>query len=202
MRKRPFQLSPGHRRLLYCFSGVLFLSGALWWLVDYGGGHQQHRYPPAEFLKPWLLKVHGAAAMVFLVVLGSLWPNHIRRAWHARANRQSGGILIAWIAGLTITGYGLYYFGGESVREWTAWLHDVLGFLSIALLILHIAVGRRFGRASTHSGGRGYLFPQWRCDQSAGRGKAVRVRQKPSLNLVGGESLTPDRTVVSKPAGS
>lgn len=143
MKKRPFQLSPTHKRLLHGISGVLYLSGVLWWLVDYGGSHQQPHIPVAEFLKPWLLKVHGAAAMVFLVVLGSLWPDHIRRAWHAGVNRQSGCILITWIAALAITGYGLYYFGGESVREWTAWLHDGLGFLSIILLMFHIAVGRR-----------------------------------------------------------
>jgi len=145
MKKRPFQLSAGHKRLLHGSTGILFLSGVLWWSIDYGGSHHQLGHPFTELLKPWLLKIHGAGAMFFLVVFGSLWPNHIRRAWHARANRRSGGVLIAWIVGLIITGYGLYYFGGESMREWTTWLHDGLGFGSIAVLMFHIAIGQRFG---------------------------------------------------------
>jgi hypothetical protein len=143
MRKRPFQLSPRHKHALYGVSSALFVSGALWWMIDYGSSHIQPRQLLAESIKPWLLKLHGAAAMVFLVVLGSLWPNHIRRAWSGGLNRRSGAILLAWIGGLSTSGYGLYYLGGEASREWTAWLHNWLGFSSIAILIAHIAVGRK-----------------------------------------------------------
>jgi hypothetical protein len=28
---------------------------------------------------------------------------------------------------LTVTGYGLYYAGGESLRAWTSWIHLAVG---------------------------------------------------------------------------
>jgi hypothetical protein len=44
---------------------------------------------------------------------------------------------------LTITGYGLYYAGGESLRAWTSWIHLAVGLGMPLLLILHIWLGKR-----------------------------------------------------------
>ena len=43
---------------------------------------------------------------------------------------------------LTITGYGLYYAGGERLRAWTSWIHLAIG-LALPLLLLHILLGKR-----------------------------------------------------------
>ncbi len=138
MKKRPFQLSRRHKGWLYAVASLLFMSGALWWLADLASGSGL-----ARATKPSLLKIHGGAAMVFLFVLGTLWPNHIRRAWQAGQNRRSGVTLLAWLLALTVTGYGLYYFGDEQVRGWTANAHDALGFLAVAVLALHVWLGHR-----------------------------------------------------------
>jgi hypothetical protein len=44
---------------------------------------------------------------------------------------------------LTITGYGLYYAGGERLRAWTSWIHLAVGLALPILLLIHIFVGRR-----------------------------------------------------------
>ena len=44
---------------------------------------------------------------------------------------------------LTITGYGLYYAGGERLRAWTSWIHLAVGLALPLLLILHIWLGKR-----------------------------------------------------------
>src|SRR6516165_12761889 len=44
---------------------------------------------------------------------------------------------------LSVTGYGLYYAGGESLRAWTSWIHLAVGLALPLLLILHIWLGKR-----------------------------------------------------------
>ena len=146
MKKRAFQLSPTHRRWLYLVSALLFLSGALWWLADFA---VQRQWPGESFgrgSKPWLLKTHGGAAMAFLIVLGTLWPNHIRRAWQAGQNRISGSGLLTTLAVLILTGYGLYYLGDERWRDGAAMLHDSVGWLVGGVLAVHIYFGRHSAR--------------------------------------------------------
>ena len=150
MKKRPFQLARRHQRCLYVVAGGLFLSGAFWWFADRGW---MPRRPDEDFIhtaKLWLLKFHGGAAMAFLILLGTLWPNHIRRAWHARQNHWSGVALLLWIAALIGTGYGLYYFGDEAWREWTARVHDVLGFAAALVLVVHVWSGHRSARRADY----------------------------------------------------
>ena len=49
--------------------------------------------------------------------------------------RCAGESLLAWLAALTATGYGLYYLGDEHLREWTAKAHDALGGLALVVLL-------------------------------------------------------------------
>jgi hypothetical protein len=44
-----------------------------------------------------------------------------------RRNRANGSIFLSAFAVLTITGYGLYYAGGERLRAWTSWIHLAVG---------------------------------------------------------------------------
>ena len=90
-----------------------------------------------------MMKLHGAGAMVILVILGTLLPSHIRFAWHARRNRPNGIALILFFGFLIVSGYGLYYFGNERLRSWTSWSHLAVGLALPAMIILHIWSGRR-----------------------------------------------------------
>ena len=127
---------------LHAIACMVFLSGAVAAGCDLleAAGRELEAGP---LLRAGALRVHGGAAMLFLVAVGALIPTHLQRAWTARRNRWSGACFTAVLAALAVTGYGLYYFGGERLREITRWLHLGLGLAEPGLLLLHIFLGRR-----------------------------------------------------------
>jgi hypothetical protein len=132
-------LKPFHRRLLYGVLALLFFSGATWvywnYLVSSPGDFEMSA-------KAWAMKIHGASAMAILVLIGTLLTGHVRFTWRAHRNRGNGLFLGAFGI-LTVTGYGLYYAGGETLRTWTSWIHIAVGLALPLLLILHIWLGKR-----------------------------------------------------------
>ena len=143
MRRIPpdlIRLKPFHRRLLYGVVALLFFTGAAWayWndLVSSPGDFETSA-------KAWAMKVHGAAAMAILVLIGMLLTGHVRSAWRARRNRGNGSVFLGAFGLLTVTGYGLYYAGGENLRAWTSWIHLAVGLVLPVLLVLHIWLGKR-----------------------------------------------------------
>jgi len=124
--------------LVYAVLAVLFLSGAIW-------GYLQYLVSGADVAasKSWCLKIHGAAAMATLVLIGVLLHGHVRFAWRARRNRVNGVLVLSALGFLTLTGYGLYYAGDERLRAWTSWIHLGLGLALPALLVMHILLGGR-----------------------------------------------------------
>lgn len=143
MKRRGIQLSTRHKRWFYSVTVLLFLSGAVWVLFSWLAEHNEKRADLFHLLKSWSLKLHGAAAMAFLIALGILIPTHMKRAWQARRNRVNGAFFVTMITILVLTGYGLYYFGDEHWRSAASWIHLILGFAAPALLALHIWQGRR-----------------------------------------------------------
>lgn len=143
MRHSPsesIQLNRAHRYCLYLVLALLFLSGAAWacwnYLVAHSGDFEANA-------KSWAMKIHGAAAMAILVLIGTLLTGHIKLAWRARRNRANGALLLIIFGILTITGYGLYYAGGEALRVWASWIHLGLGLSIPPLIVLHLVLGRR-----------------------------------------------------------
>jgi hypothetical protein len=128
------------RYFLYAVLALIFLSGMAWaywnYLVAASGDFEMSA-------KAWAMKVHGAAAMAVLVLVGMLLNAHVRFAWRARRNRANGSVFLSAFAFLTITGYGLYYAGGETLRTWTSWIHLAIGLVLPILLLIHIFLGRR-----------------------------------------------------------
>jgi len=119
---------------------LLFFSGAAWayWndLVPLPGDFEMRA-------KAWAMKIHGAAAMAILVLVGMLLTGHVRFAWRVRRNRGNGSLFLATFGLLTVTGYALYYAGGETLRAWASWIHLAAGLALPLLLILHIWLGKR-----------------------------------------------------------
>jgi hypothetical protein len=128
------------RYFLYAVLALLFLSGVAWAYWNYLAASSGDFETNA---KTWALKIHGAAAMAILVLIGMLLTGHVRFAWRARRNRANGSIFLSAFAVLTVTGYGLYYLGGERVRAWTSWIHLAVGLALPILLLIHIFLGRR-----------------------------------------------------------
>ena len=139
-RPDSIRLKPLHRYSLYAALTVLFLSGALWAWFNYLFDSSSEIVAGT---KSWSLKIHGASAMATLVLIGTVLSTHVRFAWRARRNRVNGLIFLGTFAALTVTGYGLYYFGGEKLRAWTSWIHLAIGLALPAILVAHIGLGRK-----------------------------------------------------------
>ena len=135
------QLDRRFRWCLYAAVAVLFVTGAAWLAAD-----QLKETPSGEFWQATtanLLMVHGGVAMITLLLLGGMFSIHIARAWRARLNRVSGGVMIFCNAILVVTAFGLYYLGSETLRPLISDLHIIVGLALPSLLALHIWLGRR-----------------------------------------------------------
>src|SRR5438552_4805521 len=119
-RPDSIRLKPLQRYFLYAVVALLFFSGVAWAYWNYLA------LSPGDFetsVKTWAMKLHGAAAMAILILIGMLLTGHVRFAWRASRNRLNGSVFLSAFAVLAITGYGLYYAGGERLRAWTSWIH-------------------------------------------------------------------------------
>jgi hypothetical protein len=89
------------------------------------------------------MRVHGAAAMVTLVLTGGVVALHTPSGWRERKNRFSGLAVSVALIAIAATGCGLYYFGGESARMTASLSHWILGLILPAVMALHVWFGRR-----------------------------------------------------------
>ena len=143
MKREGMRLTGRHRLWFYGASALLFASGAAWLLFRYAlrlPGEFEDLPHPGE---PWSMRVHGGAAMLFLLMLGTLVRSHIVHGWRLGQNRFSGGAMVAIMVLLTLTGYALYYAGGERIRPVISVLHWAIGLALPAALLWHILIGRR-----------------------------------------------------------
>ena len=130
---------------MYWGGAALFATGALWLVFRFFLREHGEFGEPPHPMEVWWLRLHGAFAMVMLIVAGTLLPIHIRRGWHQRKNLLAGIVVIAIIVLLIASGYALYY-GDEETRPVVSALHWVVGLAAPGVLIWHILRGRR-----THS---------------------------------------------------
>jgi hypothetical protein len=129
------------RFALYSAFALLALTGAIWLAAD-----QLKDSPAGELwqrVSASMLMIHGGVAMITLLLLGALFPLHIRLGWRSGRNRITGPAMVAFNALLIVTAFGLYYSGSDLVRPWMSDVHIVLGFALPALFIVHILLGRR-----------------------------------------------------------
>ena len=80
-----------------------------------------------------------------MIAIGSVLPMHVIRAWKLKRNRISGGIYLTLISLLILTGIGLYYLGGEFIRNLASLVHWVIGLVFPVALGAHIYFGRSMG---------------------------------------------------------
>ena len=126
------------RRTIYGATATLVVTGLLWWALDANRGENG-----ANAAQAWALRLHGMAAMLGMVFFGSLLSSHIRVAWAINRNRMLGATLGGVAITLALTGYGLYYLGGDLSRSVASWLHLIFGISMPLLLWQHIKRGRK-----------------------------------------------------------
>ncbi|MBC7437135.1 MAG: DUF4405 domain-containing protein [Bdellovibrionales bacterium] len=144
-RVGPIRLPDWQRRGLYASVLVLTLSGLAWLALHFlmaEAGDELAQLAP----KRWSIRIHTAAALWLLFMVGGLVPLHMRSAWHLRRNRIGGAGLAALLLVLTLTGYLLWYAPEGAARQWSQWLHWALGCAAPVALLLHIAWGRAIHR--------------------------------------------------------
>ena len=132
------RLSSAHEWCVYATFAALVVTGCGWLLCHYVLAEAGEFGPLPHPLEGLWLQLHGAAGMIALVLFGSLLPSHMLRAWSSRRGRASGGTLAGLFMLLTVTGYGLYYVGGESLRQWISVVHWAVGLGIPVLLTAHV----------------------------------------------------------------
>mgnify|MGYP002139435774 CR=1 FL=1 len=159
-RPRHKAVRPGRRQRhsLYAVAAVLMVSGLVWLVAHYAlplpDDAARH---PAE---PWAMRIHGAATLLGMAVLGALWSQHVVPAWRAGERRATGlPLLAAWLL-LALSGYGLYYLADEAWRDAADALHVGAGLALPLTLAGHVWLqgGRR--KKGGRSSGPSPLSPQ------------------------------------------
>ena len=143
MKRSKLRLSLFTEFFVYLVFGILLVTGIAWMVF-------QARLDEGNHVSSLMLKLHGGAAMVSLILLGAL-INHVRKGWKSRKNRTSGLTLILAILFLVVTGYGLYYAGDEQLRTLISQWHSWVGLGIVLLLPAHVLIGRAFRRKSKRS---------------------------------------------------
>jgi hypothetical protein len=123
---------------VYTIFGALLITAGVWLWA-------QSNLRPESTIPSLPMKIHGAAAMAALILLGALL-NHIRRGWVAGKNRSSGVTLVTVYLFLILTGYGLYYCGDEQLRSIISRSHTWIGFVLVILIPGHVLLGRALRR--------------------------------------------------------
>lgn len=131
--------APRSRRTLYVLTALLVATGTAWLFAHFG--RQDDALPgPVE---PWSMKIHGAAAMIMIFMAGTMVHRHVLPGWRMQRNRVAGIAMCIALGLLAATGYGLYYFDGETLRWLAERLHWGAGFLLPAVFAGHVGAARK-----------------------------------------------------------
>lgn len=138
----PSTLSRRHVRWIVASGSVLWLSGTAWLILHYFGQRNGEFGSEPSAGEPWMMIVHGLAMMTALLAIGGLLVRHVPVGWQVSAQRNKGLVLLSALILLMVTGYLLYYVGGEQIRALASRVHWVLGLALPAAFVWHY-LGRR-----------------------------------------------------------
>jgi hypothetical protein len=132
------RLPPALRWLIYATLGALVATGALWVLAHYFPGAAGMDERRAAGIASLTMKIHGAAAMTSLLLLGTLACQHVPAGWKTSHNRTSGILTLTALSALIVTGYLLYYAGDETYRSLASDVHLAVGLALALLVAVHV----------------------------------------------------------------
>ncbi len=123
--------------LFYLAISSLFMSGILFAIPFYADFFfaNEITFTPSASL---LMRIHGAMAMVLLIVFGGIWQLHINSRIKNKKQRSSGLSFIVMLLVLILTAYGLYYSGSIEWREVISHIHTLFGILLILPMCWHV----------------------------------------------------------------
>jgi hypothetical protein len=123
----------------------VWLSGALWLVFHDFLARSGEFGLTAHPLEQWWLRAHGAFAFASLWLLGFLSVAHVGGRWAWRRQRRSGLVLLGVYIWLVVTGYLLYYAGGDAFRAAVSLGHWTVGLVALVFLLLHRRIRRGAG---------------------------------------------------------
>lgn len=144
LRVRPPRLPSDKRLSVYVVGLGLWTTGGLWLLLHYFFQQETPFGPAPHPLEFWSRAAHGAFGFAALWLFGMLCGTHVVEGWRSLRRRWSGSVMFAIFAWLVVSGYLLYYLGGEQSLALTTILHWAIGLLCPLLFVLH-----RFAASTT-----------------------------------------------------
>ena len=92
-----------------------------------------------------VLSIHGIAAMLATLALGSALPFHIKAGIKSKRKLLSGISQLCFLCTLMMTG-ALLYYGPEAIREEAILIHWIVGLFFLMIFVLH-AINARVRQA-------------------------------------------------------
>jgi hypothetical protein len=131
------------KALLYGNLLLSLASGTSWFALHRWFRVEGEFGPEPSRLEPWLMKIHGASAFLALIGFGYLLASHVHFGWRSKRNRTLGVALVSIFSALIVSGYLLYYGGGDDFRDVVGLIHLGLGLAFPCVLAGHVFVGHR-----------------------------------------------------------
>ena len=122
---------PGWQKWFVLF-GMLScsISGTLYLLVH------EFQIQRAVIGSSQVLSIHGIAAMLATLALGSALPFHIKAGIKSKRKLLSGISQLCFLCTLMMTG-ALLYYGPEAIREEAILIHWIAGLFFLMVFVLH-----------------------------------------------------------------
>jgi len=137
LSRDPLYLGRGRKRIVHAVGAGLWLSGVVWLGLHYFARQQTEFGPAPHAAEHWVLAAHGLFAFAGLWTFGMLWSGHIVAAWKTGRHRLSGVATASTMLVLIVTGYLLYYAGGDETRPVLSALHWAIGLVLPATYLWH-----------------------------------------------------------------
>ena len=136
------RLSKIHEYIIYLISFIVTISGFVWLYFDFFVRVETEYSLQVHPMQNIFLIMHGTSSLIFLILLGSVLPIHVYKAWKIKNNRLSGGFFLLLFTILILTGIGLFYSAVEDNRRILSVLHWVIGILFPIFFVIHIYFGK------------------------------------------------------------
>ena len=136
------RLSKIHEYIIYLISVIVTISGFVWLYFDFFVRVETEYSLQVHPMQNIFLILHGSSSIIFLIILGSVLPIHVYKAWKIKNNRLSGGFFLLLFTILILTGIGLFYSAVEDNRRILSVLHWVIGILFPIFFVIHIYFGK------------------------------------------------------------